>query len=170
MIKTIEIGNKEVTLSNNISWTMIYRDQFGHDIVSTLTPMLAAAMDLVSGFLENVGTTDGKIDSTEVLKNLDGDKVIDAIAHLSGLEMVDLIYITWAMAKAVDDSIPEPMRWARQFDAFPVDVIAPEVVKLAALGMVSTKNLKRLNDLRTSLKKVQPLTLTPSSSQDSNED
>ena len=170
MIKTIEIGNKEVTLSNNISWTMIYRDQFGHDIVSTLTPMLAAAMDLVSGFLENVDTTDGKIDSTEVLKNLDGDKFIDAIAHLSGLEMVELINITWAMAKAVDDSIPEPMRWARQFDTFPVDVIAPEVAKLAALCMVSTKNLKRLKNLTKSIKGIQPLTLTPSSSQDSNED
>ena len=50
LIKTINVGNKEVRLSNNIGWTIIYRDQFGHDIVSSLTPMLAAGLDLISGF------------------------------------------------------------------------------------------------------------------------
>ena len=170
MLRTLTIGNKEVTLSNNISWTMIYRDQFGHDIVSTLTPMLAAVMDMVSGFVNSISSDNGKVDSIEVLRNLDGDKIIDAIAHLSGLELVDLINITWAMAKAVDDSIPEPRRWVRDFDTFPIDEIAVEVAKLAVLGMVSTKNLKRLNNLIESLKKVQPLTLTPSSSQESSGD
>ena len=51
LIKTINVGNKEVRLSNNIGWTIIYRDQFGHDIVSSLTPVMASMMDLVSGFL-----------------------------------------------------------------------------------------------------------------------
>lgn len=170
MEKTIEIGDKAIRLSNNISWTMIYRDQFGQDIVPTLTPMVAAAMDLTSGFLEGVEEVDGKISVTDVMKNLDGERLIDALAHLSGLEFVDLINITWAMAKALDDDIPEPRRWVREFDSFPVDVIAPEVATLAVKGLVSTKNLKRLNDLRKKLKKVQPLTSIPSSLQESNED
>ena len=40
MEKTINIGNKSVRLSNNVSWTMEYRDQFGQDIIPTLMPAL----------------------------------------------------------------------------------------------------------------------------------
>lgn len=169
MIRTIEIGNKEVRLSNNIGWTMIYKDQFGHDIVSSLTPMLAAGLDLVSGFLSDVDTSK-PIDAVDLLKKIDGDVLIDAMAHLAGVELVDLINITWAMAKAMDEDIPEPKRWVRDFDEFPVDIIAPEVAKLAFKGMVSTKNLKRLMSLKEKVKTIQPLTSTPSSSQESSED
>lgn len=155
MIRTIDIGNKEVRLTNNISWTMIYRDQFGHDIVSTLAPMLAAGLDMVSGFLAQY-TPGEAVEVTDILRNFDGDKLLDALAHLSGLEFVDFVNITWAMAKAVDDSIPEPRRWVRDFDEFPIDIIAPEIAKLAVKGMVSTKNLKRLVELREKLQIRQP--------------
>lgn len=156
MIRTLTIGHKEVQLSNSIAWTMIYRDQFGHDIISTLTPMLAAGLDVISGLLgefepgQDIGVTD-------ILKKLDGDTLIDALAHLSGLEFVDLIHITWAMAKALDPDLPEPRKWVQDFDVFPVDEIAPEVAKLAFKGMVSSKNLKRLMDLREKIRTIQPL-------------
>lgn len=169
MIRTLNIGNKEVRLSNNISWTMIYRDQFGHDIVSSLAPMLAAGLDVISGFLGDVDTSQ-PVNAADIMKNIDGDALLDALAHLSGVEFVDLINITWAMAKAVDDSLPEPMRWVKDFDEFPVDVIAPEVAKLAFKGMVSTKNLKRLMDLKKNLQTIRPLPSTQSSSQESKED
>lgn len=169
MIRTLEFGNKEIRLSNNISWTMIYRDQFGHDIVSALVPMLAAGLDVISGFLGDVDTSQ-PVNAADIMKNIDGDALLDALAHLSGVEFVDLINITWAMAKAVDDSLPEPMRWVKDFDEFPVDVIAPEVAKLAFKGMVSTKNLKRLMDLKKNLQTIRPLPSTQSSSQESKED
>ena len=169
MIRTLEFGNKEVRLSNNIGWTMIYRDQFGHDIVTALTPMLAAGLDLISGFLSDVDTSK-PIEATELMKKIDGDVLIDAMAHLAGVEFVDLINITWAMAKTVDDSIPEPKRWVKDFEEFPVDIIAPEVAKLAFKGMVSTKNLKRLMSLKEKVKTIQPLTSTQSSLQESKED
>lgn len=169
MIKNIKVGNKEIILSNSITWTMIYRDQFGHDIVSTLTPVAAAMADLVSGFFENIGE-DGQIELVDVARNLDGDKIIDAVAHLSGLEFVDLINITWSMAKAADDDLPDPRRWASEFEVFPVDVIIPEVVKLASKGMVSTKNLRRLGSLKKNIKIARPSTSIPSSSQALNED
>lgn len=168
MIRTLEFGNKEVRLSNNISWTMIYRDQFGHDIVSALVPMLAAGLDVISDFLGDVDTSQ-PVNAADIMKNIDGDALLDALAHLSGVEFVDLINITWAMAKAVDDSLPEPMRWVKDFDEFPVDVIAPEVAKLAFKGMVSTKNLKRLMDLKKNLQTIRPLPSTQSSSQESKE-
>lgn len=154
MEKTINIGDKEVRLTNNVGWAMAYRDQFGHDIVSTLTPLLASALDVVSGII-GTGT---EIDVKDILKKLDGDTLLDALAHFSGFEFVDIINITWAMAKAADPDIPEPRIWVRQFDTFQLDEIIPEITKLAFTGMVSRKNLTRLKNLLEEVKKVnQPL-------------
>ena len=170
MEKTIKIGKKDVRLSNNISWAIIYRDQFNHDILPTLIPMAAAAIDIVSGFLRSADDpTD--VNVTDLLRNMDGDSLLDAVIHLGGLEFVELINITWAMAKALDDDIPDPKTWVRGFDEFPVDKIAPEVFSLAFKGIVSSKNVKRLKDLTKQIKVVQPKsTSTQSSSPDSNED
>ena len=170
MEKTIKIGKQEVRLTNNVSWAIIYRDQFGHDIIPTLMPMLAATLDIVSGMIDEV-SEGGKIEVADLLRSLDGDKLLDAVIHLSGLEFVELINITWAMAKAVDDDIPDPKTWVRGFSEFPVDKIAPEVFSLAFKGLVSSKNLKRLKDLTSGIKVVQPTsTSTPSSLPDSSED
>lgn len=168
MEKTIKIGKQDVRLTNNVSWAITYRDQFGHDIIPTLTPMLAAALDILSGMISELGA-DGKVEIKDILGMLDGDRLFDIMAHLSGLEFVELINITWAMAKACDDDLPDPKTWAKGFDEFPVDKIAPEVFSLAFKGLVSSKNLKRLKDLRNGIKVVQPLTSIPSSSQDSSE-
>lgn len=170
MEDTIKIGKKEVRLSNNFSWAMIYRDQFGHDIVSTLTPMFAAAMDVVSGIAEEA-SENGKIEMGNLLRVLDGDKVLDAVIHMSGFEAVEIANITWAMAKAADDDLPDPKTWIRQFETFPMDVVVPKVFNLALKGLASSKNLKRLKDLTKKIKVVQPKsTSTQSSLPDSNED
>lgn len=169
MEKTIKIGKKEVRLSNNFSWAMIYRDQFGHDILSTLTPMVAAALDVASGFLNEI-STDGKVEIEDIVSALDGDKFIDAVVHMSGFETVEIAYITWAMAKACDDDIADPKTWIRDFDVFPLDTVVPEVFSLALKGLASSKNLKWLKDRLKKIKVVQPKS-TPiqSSSLDSNE-
>ena len=170
MEKTIKIGKQEVRLSNNFSWAMIYRDQFGHDILSTLTPMMAAALDVASGIISEA-SNNGKIEFTDLISVLDGDKFIDAVIHMSGFESVEIAYITWAMAKACDDDIPDPKTWIRGFDVFPLDVIVPEVFSLALKGLATSKNLKRLKDLKKQIKVVQPTsTSTQSSSPESNED
>ncbi len=170
MEKTIKIGKKEVRLSNNFSWAIIYRDQFGHDIISTLTPMLAAALDVASGMVNEIEKPDGSIEVADLLRVLDGDKLIDAVIHLSGFESVEIAYIMWAMAKAYDDDIPDPKTWLRGFETFPLDTIVPEVFALAFKGLVSSKNLKRLKDLKKTIKVVQPeSTSTPLSLRDSNE-
>lgn len=169
MEKTIKIGDKEVRLTNNVSWAITYRDQFGHDIIPTLMPMLAAALDVIGGLIDEVGE-DGKVSAADLFKALDGDRLLDAVIHLSGLEFVELINITWAMAKACDDNIPDPKIWVKGFDEFPVDTIAPEAFRLAFKGLVSTKNLERLRNLTKSIKVTQPSTSTQSSLPDSSED
>lgn len=163
MQKTIKIGKKDVTLDNNIVWTLRYKSQFGKDIVPILMPAMAAILDVVSGVVKSGQTPDGKIDIKDVLKTVDGEYFTNAIIHLSGLEFTDFLEITWALAKTADDKIPEPEKWYAEFDSFPVDVVGPAVFELIAKGVISSKNLKRLENLK---KTLQPeSTSTTSSSQ-----
>ena len=167
MEKTIKIGKKSVKLNNNVSWAIVYRDQFGRDIIPTIMPLFASALDIISGIINETGKTED-IELTDLAKLADGDSLINAAIHLGGFEFTDLICITWALAKCADEDIPAPREWIAQFDSFPIDVIAPEVFTLIFKGVVSSKNLKRLEDLK---KRIQPTSIsTQSSSPDSNED
>ena len=153
MIKTVKFGKNEITLDNNIGWTMVYRDQFGTDIIPSIMPILASAVDILSGVAENIG--DKKEIGIEMLGELsESGKLEEAIVKASSAEFVDFINITWALAKNADDSISDPREWVKQFDEFPVDVIGPEVFKLVFKGMISSKNLKRMNVV---MKSVHPV-------------
>ena len=148
MEKKIKLDSKtSITLNNNVGWLFLYKDQFGRDIVPTLVPVLNAGIDLVFGVYKETG---GKI-SKDTIMSIDTDALTDAIYNAAAIEAVDMLNIVWALAKNADDEIPEPREWFRQFDAFPVDVVAPAVFELVFKGMVSTKNLKRLQSLRESL-------------------
>ena len=156
MIKTIKIDkDHEVVLSNSAAWTMEYLEQFGHDILPDIMPVLSAVSNLVVGMAGSLEETGGKLelkDVTRMLASLSDGSLSEALVDLAGLRFVDLVHITWAMAKAADDDIPDPKTWVAQFDRFPVDVIVPEVFGLVLDGMTSTKNSKRL---RSALKKIK---------------
>jgi hypothetical protein len=140
MNKTIKISkDKELVISNNLAWAMIYKSQFGHDIVPDIMPIVSAITKLLGELSKANGT-----DVASVLKSLDGDSVQDALIELCALQFTDFINLTWAMAKANDDDIETPDKWVRQFDHFPIDVIAPAVFDLLLKGLVSSKNLKSL--------------------------
>ena len=130
-------------------------------------PLFASALDIISGIINETGKTDD-IELTDLAKLADGDSLLNAAIHLGGFEFTDLICITWALAKCADEDIPEPREWIKEFETFPVDVVAPEVFNLIFKGVVSSKNLKRLEDLK---KRIQPTSIsTQSSSPDSKED
>ena len=154
MESIIKIGDKEVQVNNRAGWTITYRDQFGHDIVPTLMPLFAGALDVVSGLIKQTGKDNVEI--ADILAIADGDALINAFIHLSGFEFVEILNITWAMAKEADDTIPEPKTWIRSFEEFPVDVVVPEIIKLAFKGMCSSKNLQRLGEIAKSLQITQP--------------
>lgn len=168
MEKSIKIGKKDVRLNNNISWAIIYRDQFGRDIIPTLMPLVASALDIVSGVINQTGKTED-IELADLARLADGDALLNAAIHLGGFEFTDLVCITWAMAKCADEDIPEPRTWVAQFDDFPLDVIVPAVFTLIFKGVVSSKNLKRLEDLKKKIRPTSQSTSTRSSSQDSSE-
>ena len=155
METTIKISGVDVKVNNRAGWTITYRDQFGHDIVPTLMPLFAGAFDVISGIIKETGKTDA-ITLEDILSVTDGDTLINAMIHVSGFEFVELLYITWAMAKEADDSIPDPKTWIRQFETFEVDVIAPQIVSLAFKGMCSSKNLERLRIERLTPAAPQP--------------
>ncbi len=166
MEKIINIGNKEVKLSNNVAWTMEYRDQFGKDIVPAMMPLLASLME---GLSSVVSESDGTITANSIADAVQG-RSMEILLPLFQVEFVDIIInVTWAMAKAADEGIEPPKRWVRQFEEFPLDVVIPEVGELVLKGFVSSKNLHRLKTAGTNLKSLQPSVSMTSSSQDSNE-
>ena len=168
MEKVIKIGKQEVKLSNNVAWTMEYRDQFGRDIVPALMPLLASFIEGVSAVVSETGKNELNI--TDIASALEG-RSMEILLPLFQVEFVDtIINVTWAMAKAADEDIDPPKLWVRQFDEFPLDVVVPAVYELVLKGFVSSKNLKRLKNVGASLKTLQPSRSMTSSSQDLNED
>ena len=168
MEKVINIVKQEVTLNNNVAWTMEYRDQFGKDIVPTLMPVLASMIEGVSTVIAETGKTE--ITMTDLAEALQG-RTLDVLLPMFQVEFVDtIINVTWAMAKVADEDIEPPKKWVRQFETFPIDVIAPAVYELVLKGFVSSKNLKRLKNVGASLKNLQPSHSTTSPSLGSNED
>ena len=149
MKKVITIGDKEVTLSNGIAWALEYRDQFNEDPIQKHIPLVATIGESIATVLSEIeGDT---LTATNVSRALQG-RVFELLIPLMQTELLDtIINVTWAMAKACDDTLPPPRQWIKQFDEFPLDVIIPEVYGLLVSGFVSTKNLKSLSKMKDNL-------------------
>ena len=170
MIDKVTIGEKDVVLSNAANWAIIYRDQFGHDIIPTVMPLLAGILDILGGIAGNITKDEegnAQLTIEDAVKALDSGGVYDALIHLSGFELVELFNITWAMNKAAVDSVEDPRTWISKFDVFPVDEVAPKIFGMMATGLMSSKNLKRLKSL---METIQPSISIPSSQPPQNED
>ena len=155
MEKIINIGEVEVKLSNNIAWTMEYRDQFNKDVMEALMPIITSLIETVSTIVNESGT-DGTIDINGIAEAIQG-RAFDITLPLTQLGFTDsIINVVWAMAKAADPSIEPPKKWVRQFDTFPLDEIVPEVGQMILTGFASSKNLERLRDLGKNVTKTQP--------------
>lgn len=166
MEKTVNLGEKKVKLNNSVGWTLIYRNQFGRDIVPSLMPILMSALDMVGGIINEAGSKN-TLGLSEIAAVIGSDAYVDAMVHLSGIELTEILYIAWAMAKNADDTVEDPETWIKSLDTFPLDEMAPVLFNLIAKGFMSSKNLKRLQTMTESLK---PSTSTQSSLQDSKED
>ena len=169
MEKVIKIGKQEVRLNNNVAWTMEYRDQFGKDILPAVMPLLASMIEGISTIMADA-SGDDELTTSSIAEALEG-RTMEVLLPMFQAEFVDLIVnVTWAMAKAADESIEPPKRWVRQFEEFPLDEVGPAVFNMVLKGFVSSKNLKRLKGIGESLRSLQPSHSTTSSSQHSNED
>ena len=171
MEKIINIGNKEVRLSNNVAWTLEYRAQFGRDILPVIMPFIVTMTDGITTILSQSGKGPGEeINTTDIAEALEG-RAMDLMIPLFSVEFTDLVvYVLWAMAKAADESIAPPKQWVKEFEEFPLDVIVPALVELVIKGFSTSKNLERLKEIGKTLKELQPSLSMMLSSPDSKED
>lgn len=156
MQEVIKISDKEIVLSNNISWALEYRDQFGSDIIQDHIPLLETITEALASVIGENGTNG--IDVADIVSSLEG-RTMDIMLPMMQTRFMELfVNVTWAMAKAADEDIDPPKKWVRQFDTFPLDIIVPTIYDLAFKGFVSSKNLKRLTALKDEVvkKKSQP--------------
>lgn len=158
MEKTIKIDGKDVRLNNNAAWCMEYKDQFGRDIIPVLLPVIASAVEGVASVLAD--KKGNSIEAKDLAEAIEG-RAMEILLPMFQVEFNDVIIgVTWALAKCADDEIPEPKRWIRQFDTFPLDVIVPEVYEMVLKGFTSSKNFKRLEKIKEELKELRPLQQT----------
>lgn len=167
MEKIIKIGDKDVRLNNNIDWAISYRDQFGKDILPVIMPFITAMIEGISTIITEA-ENDGELSVSSIAEALTG-RTLDVVLPLYQAEFVDLVpNVLWSMAKTADETIEPPRKWLRQFDNFYLDEIIPELADLVVRGLVSSKNLKRLEGLKTTLRPNKSDS-TKLSSPDSNE-
>lgn len=149
MEKTIVIDGKDVKLNNNGAWAIEYQEQFGKDILPVMLPLIATMGEGVASILAEADSE--KVTAAELANAVQG-RTMDILLPMIQVEFVDMVYnVTWALAKNADQDIPEPKRWIRQFDTFPLDVVVPEVYGMILKGFASSKNLKRLEELKETL-------------------
>lgn len=154
MRKTISVSGKDLVLDNSIGWAFEYKDQFNIDIIQTIMPLISGLLGAIGAIVEETGKTKN-ITAKDIAPVLTSDAMTEAIIKISMLELTDIVNITWALAKNADDDIPDPRRWLKQFDEFPLDVILPEVAELIVSGLVSSKNLKSLEAVKEALRAMR---------------
>ena len=155
MEKIINIGDKEVKLSNNVAWTREYRDQFNTDVMAAMMPIITTLIETVTTIINESGS-DGEISTKDISEALQG-RAFEITLPLMQLGLNDsVVNVVWAMAKAADETIAPPKQWVRQFETFPLDEIVPEVGQMILSGFASSKNLERLRSLGTNLIQTQP--------------
>lgn len=165
MIKSIKINaNQSIELNSSMGWFLVYRETFGHDILPDIMPLLESGLTMAVNLLQGIGINkDNSVDVTtgKIISTIDDNLINDLFINLSGLELTTVLQIVWAMAKNADDGLPPLREWLNQFDVFPLDVIAPKVIRLILESTASAKNAKRLLQIK---KLAAGLTLTKSSS------
>ena len=154
MEKTIKIGDIDVKLNNNAAWAMEYQDQFGEDILPVALPLAASVAEAFAAVLADAGP---ELNAQSFAEAIQG-RAVEILAPIYQSEIVKLVYnVTWSLAKNADPDIPEPKKWIRQFDTFPLDVVIPEVYGMIIAGFASSKNLPRLEKAKDEIvKTLQP--------------
>ncbi len=143
MKKVINIENQPVEVNSSMGWLFIYREQFGHDILPDILPLLDAVLELL---MEIYSEGENLLEKAK-------EGLIDRIMFtLLQLELSTLVNMLWAMAKNADNSIDEPKTWANQFEVFPFDIVAKELFELLLSSSMSTKNSKSLQEKLQTIK------------------
>lgn len=135
MEKIIKIADKEVKFKFTMSAFYIFKNQFGYDAMTQIVPSLGqimASLDL--SVLEKKMTS-----NTEIVRMLG-----TALERTYGFEMVDLLNIIWAFAKAGDEKIGSPINFYGEFETFPVVDVLKELLPSLLEALGSKKKLTEI--------------------------
>lgn len=135
MEKIIKIADKEVKFKFTMSAFYIFKNQFGYDAMTQIVPSLGqimASLDL--SVLEKKKTS-----NTEIVRMLGS-----ALERTYGFEMVDLLNIIWAFAKAGDEKIGSPINFYGEFETFPVVDVLKELLPSLLEALGSKKKLTEI--------------------------
>lgn len=135
MKKIIQIEDQSIEVNSSMGWLFVYREQFGHDILPDILPLVDAIVEIFADLYSEDG---------ELIDKLNDGLVDKVTITLSGLEFTTIVNIFWAMAKNCDSSIEEPKTWANKFEVFPMDQVATELFTLILSSSISSKNSERL--------------------------
>lgn len=114
MIKTVQMGEKELQFSTSFAWVFIYKSQFGKDPAQILLP---AVRDLQGADEESAGYT--------LMERLGFSGVTE---------------ISWAMARLADKKTPDPEAWIASLgDDFDMMELVTEVLPEAIESCFTTK-------------------------------
>lgn len=135
MIKKIELEDgRNITVNTGLGWMIIYKQVFGTDVLPKVLPAVEAMLDLAI-------STDGTLP--------DHDALEQAMIDMSAFEMTTVFEIVWSMAKSAsqitkDEIVPEFSEWVNTLEAFPLDILVPELLGDVIKSFVSEKNRDRL--------------------------
>lgn len=135
MEKIIKIADKEVKFKFTMSAFYIFKNQFGYDAMTQIVPSLGqimASLDL--SVIEKKKTS-----NTDIVKMLG-----TALERTYGFEMVDLLNIIWAFAKAGDEKIGSPINFYGEFETFPVVDVLKELLPSLLEALGSKKKLTEI--------------------------
>lgn len=145
MIKKVNLGNDQsIELNGSFGWLLVYRAQFGHDILPDLMPALEG---ILGACVKILGAGEGKAfpkTMNEIVASLDEDALTDMWINLAGLEFTTILQIVWSMAKKADPEIEPIEEYFDQFESISLDTLLPAVFRLIIESSVSSKKAKSL--------------------------
>lgn len=145
----IKIDDKPIEFNTSLAWVYVYKKQFGNDPLSVLLPTIKSATKALTNLIQaeqmakKIDRIDQSVTAFEMLTEVDIDEVFDALYEI---EATDMLNILWALAANAKE-IAKPETWLKQFDIFPLDEIASELLPVLIKSVVSTKKLKALTKL-----------------------
>lgn len=144
MQKTVSIGGKDVNFKFTLAAFYIFKNQFGYDAMVKVIPTLGEILEGLS-FQELV-----KKNGNEAMVM---DMLISSLDNVYSFEMVDLLNMLWAFAKAGDKEIGDPMSWYDSFDEFPVYDVLKEIGEPLLRSLGAKKKSKDTKPLKVVEKK-----------------
>ena len=145
MIKTLQFEGHSVEINTSAGWLFAYKARFGRDILPDIMPAIESILQLSVDTLSKMDEKElDKMTPQKILQAIDEDALNEIFIKMSGAELMTVYQIFWATAKNADHGIAGPEFYFNQFDVFPIDEIAPQLLSAIIESNISSKNAKSL--------------------------